>query len=259
MRQHVVALVLAASAAHAEPSKHEKIDISDAIGNVDVLRDPTGKFYVLPKAYGKDGSTASKWTFYGDGRTMYLQRITLFSVDDRGVTVGVWAPRSRGVQQAQLETKPDGTTNLICRMKNSKFERQPLTRVDDAAAKKLLEKATFLPPLWERQVVFFGRGEGTTYFLVDRLQDEYGGDGYRLFSGEKGRMKQIAIDDVANDAAGMVVKVKAGELLIAKAAVTWKHGKTTTAITRLDPAASRYLIYRELGLYGQLGTFCEDQ
>ncbi len=258
MRQLVVALVLAASVAHAEPSKHDKLDISDAIGNVDVLRDATGRYYVLPKVYDS-GDTAQKWTFYGDGRTMYLQRIIAFSISNGDVTVSAWSQRTRGMQQAQLQKRQDGTISLICRMKNRKFERSPLTLVADDAAAKLLKSATFLPPLWERRVHFFGRGEGTTYFLVDVLQDEYGGGGYRLWKGEKGRMKQVAISDVTSDAAGTVLLAKTGELQISKDAVTWKQGKTTTAVTRLDPATSSYLIYRELGVYGQLGTFCEDQ
>lgn len=258
MRQHLVALVLVASAAHAEPGKHDKIDITDAIGNVDVLRDVAGKYYVVPKVLGSDSDVAKQWTFYGDGRTMYRQRITIFSANSTGVMVGVWSPRVRGAQHAMLEIK-NGALSIICRMKNSKYDRMPLTRVDDAAAEQLLKKATFLPPLWERRVAFFGRGEGTTYFLVDMLQDEYGGGGYRLFVGEKGRMKPIAISDTADDSAGLVLATKGGELRITDDAATWKQGKKSTGVERLELQKSSYLIYRELGVYGQLGTFCEDQ
>ena len=258
MRQLVVALVLAASTAYADPSQHDKIDVSDAIGNVDVLRDVAGKYYIVPKVLGDNSDVAQKWTFYGDGRTMYRQRITLFSSNSDGVMIGVWAPRVRGAQHAMLEIKK-GTLSIICRTKNSKYERLPLTRVDDDAAEKLLKKATFLPPLWERRVAFFGRGEGTTYFLVDMLQDEYGGGGYRLFVGEKGRMKPIAISDTADDSAGLLLATKGGELRITKGAATWKAGKRSTAVERIELQKSSYLIYRELGVYGQLGTFCEDQ
>jgi hypothetical protein len=31
------------------------------------------------------------------------------------------------------------------------------------------------------------------------------------------------------------------------------------ALTRLDPQPNAFLIYRDLGVYGQLGTVCEDQ
>ena len=259
MRQHLAALVVATGVAHAEPSKHEKLDISDAVGNVDVLRDATGRYYVLPKVL-ETGDSAQKWMFYGDGRTMYRQRIVAFSANSGEATVSVWSPRTRGMQQAQLQKKQDGAISLICRMKNRKFERTPLTLLADDAAAKLLTSAAFLPPLWERRVHFFGRGEGTTtYFLVDVLQDEYGGGGYRLWKGEKGRMKQVPISDVTSDKAGTVLVAKTGELQISKDAVTWKQGKTTAPVTRLEPATNSYLIYRELGVYGQLGTFCEDQ
>ena len=263
MQQHLVVLALCvASVAHAETKpKHEKLDVSEAIGKVDVRRDETGKYYVMPKDYGENGDLAGKWTFYGDGRTMYLQRVSSFSTEGGAVMVGAWSPRVRGIPHAFLERKRDGTTTLICRMVERKYQRQPLTLVSDADATKLLKTATFEPPYWERRVYFFGRGEGSTYYLVDMLRDEYGGQGFRLFVGPKGRMKQLAINDFATDTGGSAVLTKTGELAIAsgETGAVWKQGKKTIALTRLDPVPNAYLIYRELGVYGRLGTFCEDQ
>ena len=262
MRQHLIALAVCATAAHAEPPKHDKLDVSDAIGKVDVLRDETGKYYVMPKGNTADSEPAHKWTFYGDGRTMYLQRVALYSTENGNVHIGVWSPRTRGLPSALLEKKKDGTTSLICRMQSSKYVRRPLAAVSDADAKKLLETARFEPEYWERRVFFFGRGESSKYYLVDILRDEYGGSGLRLFVGPKGQMKQIAITDFVNDTAGAAVVTKVGELRLdasANGSGVWKQGKKMIALTRLDSAQNSFLIYRELGVYGQLGTVCEDQ
>ena len=261
MRQHLIALAVCASVASAEP-KRDKLDVSGAIGKVDVLRDETGKYYVMPKGDSPDGDAARKWTFYGDGRTMYLQRIVSYSMESGNVTVGAWSPRARGVPAALLEKKKDGTTSLICRMQASKYVRRPLTAVSETEAKKLLETARFEAEYWQRRVFFFGRGDGSQYYLVDMLRDEYGGAGLRLFVGQKGQMKQVAITDFANDTSGAAVVTKGGELRIEtgdNGGAVWKQGKKMVALTRLDAARNAFLIYRELGVYGQLGTVCEDQ
>lgn len=258
MRQHLILAALVVAPAASADSKSKSLDVSDAIGNVDVYRDPQGKVYVFPRD-ATDGDVARKWTFYGDGRTMYLQRVAMFAIKDGDVTVGVWSPRARGISHASIEKKRDGTASVICRIVDRKFERLPLTPVSADAAAKLFAKASFEPPLWKRRVFFFGRGEAAKYYLVDVLLDEHGGEGVRLFVGPKGQMKQIAISDFANDTGGASIITKAGELAIKGDVATWKQGKKATDIPRLDVAMNGYLVYRELGVYGQLGTICEDQ
>lgn len=260
MWKPLAALLVAAGVAHAGPKPRERIDMTDAIGKVEVLRDEAGKYYVIPKEYGDAGDNVHKWTFFGDGRTMYLQRIPTSSNDQEGLTIGVWSPRVRGLQYARIERlRADGRTSVICRMQGEKFDRRPLVAVPEAEATKLLKTARFEGALWDRRVFFFGRAAGTTYYLVDILRE--GGQGFRMFVGRKGQMKQVPITDFANDTAGASVMTKAGLLAIAPRGgdATWRQGKKTVAITRLDPDPNAYLIYRDLGVYGQLGTVCEDQ
>ena len=38
----------------------------------------------------------------------------------------------------------------------------------------------------------------------------------------------------------------------------WVRGRKKTTLKLLDLADNRYLIYRELGIYGFIGTACED-
>ncbi len=256
MRQHLAAGALAlAAAAHADPPK--PIDMTGAGATVQVLRDDTGKLYVVPTA-AKSGDEARALTFYGDGKTMYQQRVVMFSTTSGDAVITMWAPRVRNLRSGTLEVKA-GAANLICEMQQRKYVRKPLALVGDDEAKHLLASATFLPPLWERRIWFFGRA-GSTYYLVDVRRDENGGGGHRLFVGPKGRLRPVAITDVANDAAGRLITTKAGVLDIKPdAAALWKAGKKTVEVARLQPEENSYLIYRELGVYGQLGTICEDQ
>lgn len=67
--------------------------------------------------------------------------------------------------------------------------------------------------------------------------------------------------NVATDSAGEIFATKAGQLELVAGVdgkAYWAKGGKKTELTRLDPAENRYLIYRELGVYGTLGTVCDD-
>ena len=258
MRQLVVICALATSASADKPS-HEPIDMTEAADKVDAYKDPAGKFYVIPKGARIDRDGANKLTYYGDGRTMYQQRIQGMSNNNtEGMSVTAWAPRSTLNGGGSIERKPDGTTSVRCRWLNNKQERIPLTKLTDEEQAKLL-KARFEPPLWERSVFAFARNSSTTYYLVDQLRAEYDGGSPRVFVGRKGQMKQIPILDSTSDSDATIYVTKNGQLTIKADKMEWTQGKKTTVLTRLDPGQNLYLIYRDLGVYGQLGTVCEDQ
>lgn len=253
MRKHLILLALAGSA--AADSKHDRIDMTDAAAKVDAYRDEAGKLYVLPKQ--PDHDNVRVLTFYGDGRTMYLQGIGTYSNDRGNLTLAIWAPRAKNMQNGRLERSADGKANVSCRMANSKFERKPLDRLSDEDTAKLLATARFEPIFWDRRVLFFGRGDSTTYYLVDVLRED--GGGHRLFVGRKGQMKEVVVTDFTKDSGGIAIVTKGGDLLIRGDTAEWKRGKTVTAISPLEPLKNAFLIYRELGVYGRLGTICEDQ
>jgi hypothetical protein len=251
MRKHLVLLALAGTAA-AEP-KRDAIDMKDAA--VIAFRDETGKLYVLPKAPDKDN--VHQLTFYGDGRTMYLQRVVTYSNDRGNLSLSMWSPRVKHMQYGQVEVLADGKANVICGMVKSKYERRPLTPLTADETAKLLAKARFEPVLWDRRTFFLGRGDAATYYLVDVLRED--DNGHRMFVGRKGQMKALPVTDFTKDSGGTAVITKSGELSIVKDAATWKHGTKVDTLTPLDPTQNALLIYRELGVYGRLGTICEDQ
>ena len=66
---------------------------------------------------------------------------------------------------------------------------------------------------------------------------------------------------LASDSAGEIFATKAGRLKIITAKdgkAYWIKGGQKTELTVVEPVDNRYLIYRELGIYGQLGTVCDD-
>jgi hypothetical protein len=69
--------------------------------------------------------------------------------------------------------------------------------------------------------------------------------------------------NVVSDSAGEIYATKSGDLKVVTDGKTgkayWKKGQTKEELILLDAFANRYLIYRELGIYGQLGSMCDDQ
>ena len=69
--------------------------------------------------------------------------------------------------------------------------------------------------------------------------------------------------NVVSDSAGEIYATKSGDLKIVtdgnSGKAYWKKGQAKSDLTVLDLLPNRYLIYRELGIYGQLGALCDDQ
>ena len=266
MRQHLILVLVLGVAGHAAADrkppakpgdKPKPIDAKAVADKLEVFRDDDGNYYVSPKrnAFTDD---AGAWVFYGDGKTMYQQRIVGYGADDTGYDWSVWSPRVRGLQQASFSPKAAKPT-IQCKQQDPK-PLKPLT-VDEA--KTLFQRATFLPPPWQRQAHFLARDDDGVYFFVDRYREEWGGKGFRVFSGQKGAMKELAMTNVVSDSAGEIYATKSGDLKIVTEGEAgkayWKKGQTKNELVVLDLWANRYLIYRELGIYGQLGVLCDDQ
>jgi hypothetical protein len=68
--------------------------------------------------------------------------------------------------------------------------------------------------------------------------------------------------NVVSDSAGEIYATKSGDLKIVtegnSGKAYWKKGQAKNELIVLDLYANRYLIYRELGIYGQIGALCDD-
>jgi hypothetical protein len=261
MRRALILLALASTATaapHAD-KKPKPIDAKAVADKLDVWKDDLGQFYVVPH-YGafKTLDEIGAWVFYGDGKTMYQQRIIGSSQSEGGTYEwSLWAPRVTTLQMASMAVRHDKLI-VVCGVK----DERSLTRLDADQAKTLLGRATFYPALWQRQTRFLARDDDGIYYFVDELREEYGGQGYRVFVGQKGAMKEQAMTNVVEDSGGFIFATKTGSLKIIAEKKTdtarWVKGAKKTELTTLVPGDNRYLIYRQLGVYGSIGTVCDD-
>jgi len=258
MRELVVAIVCGAAAlAHAD--KPKPIDAKAVADKLDVFRDELGNIYVVPKPDAFSFEDAQQWVFYGDNKTLYQQRIISASQESgRQYEFGMWAPRAKGLNLATIEYSGD-KYQLRCR--HTKEGVRVLTQLNADEAKTVLAHATFWPPLWQRQTHLLARDDDGVYYFVDQLRDELGGNGYRVFIGVKGAMKELAMTNVISDSAGEIFATKTGQLKIVNGEDGkgyWIKSGKKTELTVLEPVDNRYLIYRDLGIYGPLGAVCDD-
>lgn len=254
----MLAASLTASTTQAQPAKKKPtpIDVKPVIDDLEVYRNDTGMYVVMAR-YNTLRETHAKWVFYGTEKAMYQQRIVGYFSDAKQYEYMVWAPRARGLNNGSIAHDERGA-RMEC---EAKAEPQRLVQLPADEARQFLLRATFLPPLWERQVQFLARDEDGVYYYVDRQRDEFGGKDYRVFVGQKGAMKQMAMKNVVNDSAGEIYATKTGELKIVAGKngnAMWKKGNKKIDLVVLDPYVNRYLIYRELGIYGTLGALCDE-
>jgi hypothetical protein len=242
------------------------VDISAFKDELVVLTDDDGVMYVLrPRAAGRDGGPV----FVGDGKTFYEQRLTSGGMDGSKGTYsyGIWAPRIPGYDDASLWLNGDKKYFISC----GQDKQTELRVVGAKETKRIVDTAAFRPALFDRLPHLIARDDTGTYYFVDmdfdgRAHDQASDEqryrhGHRVFVGKKGAMKQLPMTNVVADSGGEIYQTKRGELQIItedNKTATWVRGRKKTALKLLERADNRYLIYRELGIYGFIGTACED-
>ncbi len=251
----VAALSLVASAALAKPKPKGVDDDSetppDAIkGQLVVISDGQGTVIAVDKTWTDD-----HWVFFGDGKTMYRQRVFGGGADGSAGTwdYSFWSPR---VDRASISLRAGNKYVLECGKQETELKKVP-----DADAKKMLDAAVWKKSMWHRQAQFLARDDHGNYYYVDRLRDEYGGKGHRIFAGPKGGMKELPMTNVVSDSKGEIYATKRGELrfIVATDAASWVNGATKTDLTIVPVEDNVPMIYRDLGVYeGTLGTPCDD-
>jgi hypothetical protein len=257
----IVLLVLAGADARADSKKKpsDEVDIEELKPRMVFLHDGRGHYAaVVP-------FDANAPTFYGDGKTFYLQRVWAYSHNktDERMSFNFWAPTSvpRGGELALQ----DGRWNVQCSDRTT-----PLLKLDETETARLLAAATFKKAFWKRRADGLARDGDGTYYYVDRIRDDrpsseqYGDPhpptGFRVFIGRKGKLREQKLTDTAVDSKGVVLTTKKGRLSFdhdAKRAI-WSRGKKREQLIFLDVEDNVLLIYRDLGIYGRLGVPCDD-
>jgi hypothetical protein len=251
----------------AKPADPAAIDISAYKAELVVLSDDDGTMYVIrPRSATHTGRGP---VFVGDGKVFYDQLTTGGGADLQAGTwtQSVWAPRVPGFDDASVYLDKDKKYWLRCGSEKT-VELRPVGKKE---TDRVVANAAFRPRLWNRTPHLLARDDDGVYYYVDRDLDERDQGqsihekryqrGHRVFAGKKGQMKELPMTNVVADSAGEIYQTKRGDLRIVTSTdktATWVRGKKKTPLTLLEPRDNRYLVYRELGVYGFLGTACED-
>ncbi len=260
------AVVGLASTAGAEPAP-KPVDVEAVKSQGLVLRDAQGGVYVVFWSEDPKAPKAPR-VFYGPNtKAVYEQRKDTWSRPNKG---GDWeidtdAPRVPG-GHASLMRQKDGTYQKICGYKrNSNIALSTgLTELSGEKAREMLDKTPFLSEGIVRVPHLLARDDSGVYYYVDGIAELYGGKGYRVFVGRKGAMKPMPLVDVASDTAGEVFSTKSGDLRLVRSSednkqrVTWIKGEKRTELVFLDADNNSVVIFKDLGIYGFLGTLCDD-
>lgn len=261
-----MAMVVATSVALADTPKHKAVDISEYKDKLQVFTDAAGGTYAVHYAPG-----GKSHIFYGEGTSLYRQMVVGGGSNGAAWNVETYSPRVWRSLRASIERREDGTFRKYC-ADNGPEEFIDLTLLGDDAAKKVIAKSKFLSSATMYVPYGLARDEKGVYYFVDMLTTDYGGKGYRLWIGKKGRMKQVPLADISDDTAGAVFSTKTGDLHFVvetqlgeegdggrSEGASWVRGEKTTTLTPLNAYANSWLIHSELGIYKFIGTLCENQ
>ncbi|HUH04283.1 MAG TPA: hypothetical protein VML75_19935 [Kofleriaceae bacterium] len=244
----LVGLMGTAEAQKKKAPAGDAADISAIKAELVVLSDGQGHFLVAqPKASGA--------LYYGDGKRFFEQRVFSSGSDGRGnLSMRFWDPRSRP-SGADIDKK-DNVWRVTCDKRETVFSELPAKETA-----RILDNARFFKALWKYQAYALSRDDRGTYYYVDRLRDEFGGKGFRLWVGPRGAMVPQQMTNIVSDSEGDIFATKKGDLrlILDKKDARWVKGKKKTELTHVPIWDNAYVIYAELGVYVErMGTPCDD-
>src|SRR5262249_3907815 len=163
------------SVATAEP-KPGPVDIKPIRDQLIVLQDGQGGTYLV-----RPGAEAR--VFFSSGKAFYEQVVTGRTANGDAWMVDTWAPRVAELRPGSIPRRDDGTFRKWCGQTDT-----PLTVIPADKAKAVLDKGTFLSSALVRRPHLLARDDAGVYYYVDRIREQYGGKGFRVFVGKKGAM-----------------------------------------------------------------------
>ncbi|MEZ4365639.1 MAG: hypothetical protein R2939_05055 [Kofleriaceae bacterium] len=233
-----VGVVTPAAAAPAKPKPKKKkkadtVDISAYRDKLLALTDDDGHYYVV-----RSEPLGERVVFIGDGKDMYQQRLRGGGSGGGDWSISLRAPRS-GINFGEATLWfGKGRYRLDCGERGQSEGDSEVPELRPLAAEeteRLLSTATFRPPFWNRHARALARDDAGTSYYVDQLDDQHGGEGFRVFIGRRGAMKEMPMKSVVVDSAGDIFSTKRGELRIVvntNQTATWIKGRTRTELTR---------------------------
>lgn len=268
-------LVAQLGVAHANPGKPSAadlkltkvVDVKKLKGSFSGYREPKSQTTILVyRDLAAKDDEPKRLVYSGSNTLLFEQRFrsaSEFGAD--GWSVSTEAPRGRSQGEAHIQQNDKGVVHLTCNTQDD--DSVPLERLSSDETNAIIAKATFRTSPVVRTPATLARDDAGTYYYVDRLQKEFGGQGYRVYVGKRGALKSVPLVDVAIDTAGMVFATRTGSLRLTieadpqgpPSAATWVKGAKSVKLVPLNLYGSWYLIHRELGVYGAMGALCDDK
>ena len=266
-------LVAQMGLAHANPGKPSAadikltkiVDVKKLKGTFSGFREPTSQTTILVyRDTAANDDEPSRLVYAGSNALLFEQPQNGASSNDSQWDIQVTAPRGRPLGEATVLQNDKNKMQLVC---NNEEEGTQLDRLSPEETSAIVAKATFRTSAIVRMPTALARDEFGTYYYVDQLRKEFGGQGYRVYVGKRGALKALPLVDVAIDDAGMVFATKTGNLRLTidaahkgpPSSAVWAKGKNKVTLSPLNLDRSWYLIHRELGVYGAMGALCDDR
>jgi hypothetical protein len=244
----------AAAGKEARAAAPAPVDVAAVRDRMQVLGDGRGHYVaLLPFAAGADRDH----TYYGDGKRFYALRVGTSSSSGReAFALSFWDPRFRDGVSREVRLR-DGRYSVSCGARDTEMKALPA-----AEAAPLLAGASFFAPLWRWKAYALSRDERGNYYYVDRQRDPPDSRSFRIYAGQRGKLKRLDMTNVVSDSEGEIFVTKTGKLwlIFGKQESFWIQGKGKKTLTNVPVEDNAAMIYDENGAYpGQrLGTPCDD-
>lgn len=203
--------------------------------------------------------SADHGLFYGDGKRFFS--VPIQSRGANGTTsFSIRFVDPRHYREFQNNTDvilQDGQYTISCGSHTT-----TLKPVEPAAAKALLEKASFEPSPRKRSAYALARDPNGVYYYVDHGRTPETAKNFRLFIGPKGNLKLQSMTNVVSDSEGDIFATKTGSmrLILDKKETAWTAPGKSTPLRLVPIEENLAMIWNELGVYAgeKLGTPCDD-
>lgn len=196
----------------------------------------------------RDEPDGRRRIYNGDGKTFYPA--ARLGGDTYNLT--------NSIEQASVKHR-NGDWLLACGA-----EREKLQFLEGKERDSILETAVFENRTkWPRRPDFLARDTRGVYYYVDRLKDDHGGKGYRVFVGRRGSLKLSKLKGIVDDSSGRVFSTDEGNLRLVinqrKPEAFWIKGRKNSELIVVKTSGNQALIYDELGAYfgEDLGFVCD--
>ena len=201
-----------------------------------------------------DPGDADSGIWYGDDKTFHRHR--------KGAASAGWSTRYlwNGAHESRL-VHDDHTWTLTC-----DDDEHPLEELGRSEREKILANAKLGGQLFDREPYALARDDRGNYYYIDRLSDDKGGKGFRVFIGPRGGARPTRLMDIVEDSKGVIFSTRSGSLRLVVSrgggsggSAVWIKGKKRQLLTVLPLHTNRALIYEQLGVYTSepLGTLCQ--